>query len=137
MVCECGTGSFKHVDEDPEAVCGGGLPSPRGKMKHGGKVNPYAGRGLDQFSVVLSELEAQRTKILRRVVDSVLVRLAVQSNGGWTPVVINLPDQPPLIKGKGKKSPRVKQASSAVAPLPPPAASASITRRQPAGPGKK
>ncbi|CAL4915107.1 unnamed protein product [Urochloa decumbens] len=119
MFCECGTGSFKHVDEDPG--CGGGSPSPKGRRKHGGKVNPFAERGLDRFSVVLSELEARRARILRRVVGSghaaglVLVRFAVQANGGWTPVIVKLPDEP-FIKNKGaaQKSPRAKAS-----PLPP------------------
>ncbi|CAL4931794.1 unnamed protein product [Urochloa decumbens] len=138
MFCECGTGSFKHVDEDPG--CGGGSPSPRGRRKHGGggKLNPFAERGLDRFSVVLSELEARRAKILRRVVGSghaaglVLVRFAVQSNGGWTPVIVKLPDEP-FVKGKGaaKKSPR----AAAAAPLPPPAsASRAASPPDPASP---
>ncbi|CAN6300422.1 unnamed protein product [Urochloa humidicola] len=125
MFCECGTGSFKHVDEDPEEVdlgCGGGSPSPRGRRKHGGgKVNPYAGRGLDRYSNVLSELEARRAKILRRVVGSgdagaVLVRFALQSNGRWTPVVVKLPDQPPLIKGKGAAAAAGKKTPRAASP---------------------
>ncbi|CAN6284232.1 unnamed protein product [Urochloa humidicola] len=145
MFCECGTGSFKHVDEDPEEVdlgCGGGSPSPRGRRKHsGGKVNPYAGRGLDQFSVVLSDLEARRAKILRRVVGSgdagaVLVRFAFQSNGGWTPVVVKLPEEK-LSKGNGagggKKTPR-----AASPPLPPPISAAPLgSPPEPASPRER
>lgn len=123
MFCECGTGSFKHVDDD--LGCGGG--SPRGvRRKHGGaggKVNPYAERGLDRFSVVLSELETRRASILRRVCSDddtglVLVRFAIQSNGGWTPVVIKLPEQPLKRKQGGAKKPRAAASSAAAPRLP-------------------
>lgn len=122
----CGTGSFKHVDEDPEDLvgCTGGSP-PRDKerRKHGGgKVNPYAERGLDRFSVVLSELETRRAKILRRVAGSdtaglVLVRF-VQSHGDWTPVVVKLPEQPPPSKKAtvNTKKPTAAAATSTATP---------------------
>ncbi|TKV95382.1 hypothetical protein SEVIR_9G359700v4 [Setaria viridis] len=127
MFCECGTGSFKHVDGDAEDLgCGGG--SPRGiRRKHGGggKVNPYAGRGLDRFSVVLSELETRRARILRRVGSDdtglVLVRFAVQSNGGWTPVVVKLPEQP--LKQKQGATAKKPRAAASAPPLPPAPAS--------------
>ncbi|KAG0550569.1 hypothetical protein BDA96_01G349500 [Sorghum bicolor] len=141
MFCECGTGSFKHVDDDdPEDLGRNGGRSPkdreRRKQHGGGKVNPYAERGLDRFSVVLSELETRRAKILRRVGSSdtagglVLVRFVQSSNGDWTPVVVKLPEQPPPSKKAGaaatKKPTRAAAAaaSSTAAPLlrPPPAA---------------
>lgn len=121
MFCECGTGSFNHVDEDPEDLgCTGG--SPRERRKHGAKVNPFAERGLDRFSVVLSELETRRANILRRVGSNdttglVFVRF-VQSNGGWTPVIVKLPEEPPSKKAAATKRPRA--AASTAAPLPPP-----------------
>ncbi|PUZ40497.1 hypothetical protein GQ55_9G429100 [Panicum hallii var. hallii] len=125
--CECGTGSFKHVDEGPEDLgCGAG-GSPRGRRKHAGRVNPYAGRGLDRFSVVLSELETRRARILRRVGSNtglVLVRF-VQSNGGWTPVVVKLPDEEQLKHGAAAKKPRA--AASTAPPPPSPPAPASPT----------
>ncbi|XP_062213377.1 uncharacterized protein LOC133914270 [Phragmites australis] len=120
MFCECGTGSFKHVDEDPEALgCGGG-GSPKARRKHGGKVNPYAERGLDRFSTVLNELESRRAKILRRVgSDSGLVMVRfVQSNGRWAPVVVKLPEE--QLKGAAAKKPREASAAPVL-----PAASAS------------
>ncbi|CAN6324826.1 unnamed protein product [Urochloa humidicola] len=149
MFCECGTGSFKHVDEDDPEVdpgCGGGgSPSPRGRRKHGGgKVNPFAGRGLDRFSDVLAELEARRAKILRSVGSGddglVLVRFSVQSNGGWAPVVVKLPEEPLINKGKGgaaatataKKSPR-----AAAAPPPPASASRAASPPDPASPRER
>jgi len=121
--CECGTGSFKHVDEGPGDLGrgAGGSRSPRGRSKHGGKVNPYAGRGLDRFSVVLSELETRRARILRRVGSDtglVLVRF-VQSNGGWTPVVVKLPDEEQLKHGAAD----AKKPRAAAPPLPPAPAS--------------
>ncbi|KAF8727841.1 hypothetical protein HU200_018405 [Digitaria exilis] len=149
MFCECGTGSFKHVvDEGPDDLLGFAGGSPRGRRKHGhgaNKVNPYAGRGLDRFSDVLSELEARRANILRRVVGSdadasaaaglVLVRF-VQSNGGWTPVIVKLPEAgpPPLLKGAAKK-PRASATTMAAPPsLPlPPASPASSPREREGG----
>ena len=119
--CECGTGSFKHVDEGPEDISCGGSRSPRGRRKPGGKVNPYAGRGLDRFSVVLAELETRRARILRRVGSDtglVLVRF-VQSNGGWTPVVVKLPDEEQLKHGAAD----AKKPRAAAPPLPPAPAS--------------
>lgn len=123
LFCECGTGSFKHVDEDSEDLgCTGG-GSPRERRKHGGgKVNPYAERGLDRFSVVLSELETRRAKILRRVGSDtglVLVRF-VQSNGDWTPVVFKLPEEPPP-PSKKKAAGATKNPRAAAASSPPPA----------------
>jgi len=129
--CECGTGSFKHVDEGPEDISCGGSRSPRGRRKPGGKVNPYAGRGLDRFSVVLAELETRRARILRRVGSDtglVLVRF-VQSNGGWTPVVVKLPDEEQLKHGAADaKKPR------AAAPPLPPAPASSTSPLDPASP---
>uniref|UniRef100_A0A0D3FK57 Uncharacterized protein n=1 Tax=Oryza barthii TaxID=65489 RepID=A0A0D3FK57_9ORYZ len=97
----CGTASFKHVvDDDDPAARGTGGGSPRQpRRKHGGggggKINPYAERGLDKFSTVLSELEARRDKILRRVGSGgglVMVRF-VQSNGALEPIIVKLPDE--------------------------------------------
>ncbi|XP_066387637.1 uncharacterized protein [Miscanthus floridulus] len=132
MFCECGTGSFKHVDEDPDDLgCTGGSPKEKDKerRKHGGKVNPYAERGLDRFSVVLSELETRRAKILRRVGSDtglVLVRFVQSSNGDWTPVVVKLPEEPPPSKKAATtKKPTRAAATSTAAPLLRPPAAAS------------
>ncbi|KAJ1253739.1 hypothetical protein BS78_K200700 [Paspalum vaginatum] len=118
LFCECGTGSFKHVDgEDPEDLgCTGG--SPKARRRHRGKANPYAELGLDRFSVVLSELQTRRAKILRRVGSDtglVFVRF-VQSNGDWTPVVVKLPEVPS--KGAGPKKPRAASTAGAAPPRP-------------------
>jgi hypothetical protein len=117
MFCECGTGSFKHVDEDLDDLgCTGGSPKDRERRRHGSKVNPYAERGLDRFSVVLSELETRRAKILRRVGSDtglVLVRFVQSSNGDWTPVVVKLPEQPrPSKKAAATKKPTRAAAAS-------------------------
>lgn len=122
MFCECGTGSFKHVDEDPDDLgCTGGSPKDRERRRHGSKVNPYAERGLDRFSVVLSELETRRAKILRRVGSDtglVLVRFVQSSNGDWTPVVVKLPEQPPPSKkAAATKKPTRAAAASTATPL--------------------
>ncbi|OEL28543.1 hypothetical protein BAE44_0010438 [Dichanthelium oligosanthes] len=141
MFCECGTGSFKHVDEDPaeDLGCAGRSPGAGVRRKHGGgKVNPYAGRGLDRFSVVLSELEAQRAKILRRVGDSdtglVLVRF-VQSNGGWTPVVVKLSEEP-LKRGAAAAKKR-KAASNATPTSLPPTPASPASPPDPASPRER
>jgi len=135
--CECGTGSFKHVDEGPGDLGrgAGGSRSPRGRSKHGGKVNPYAGRGLDRFSVVLSELETRRARILRRVGSDtglVLVRF-VQSNGGWTPVVVKLPDDDEQLK-HGAAAAAAKKPKAAAPPLPLPAPASPTSPLDPASP---
>lgn len=119
----CGTGSFKqYVDEDPAARGISGV-SPKARRKHGGgKANPYAARGLDKFSTVLSELESRRDKILRRVGSDtglVMVRF-VQSNGGWDPIVVKLPDEQQLKDVASAKKPK---ASTAAAPAQPAASS--------------
>ncbi|KAG2551042.1 uncharacterized protein LOC120651952 [Panicum virgatum] len=133
--CECGTGSFKHVDEGPEDISCGGSRSPRGRRKPGGKVNPYAGRGLDRFSVVLAELETRRARILRRVGSDtglVLVRF-VQSNGGWTPVVVKLPDDDEQLK-HGAAAAAAKKPKAAAPPLPLPAPASPTSPLDPASP---
>ncbi|GJM98474.1 hypothetical protein PR202_ga15489 [Eleusine coracana subsp. coracana] len=99
MFCECGTGSFKHVDKEDPGL-GGGSPN-KGRKKRGGKVNPYAERGLDRFSMVVSELESRRAKILRRVGSDtglIMIRFVQSKQGGWAPVIVKLPEEP-FIKG--------------------------------------
>ncbi|XP_072979900.1 uncharacterized protein [Typha angustifolia] len=58
----CGTGSFKHVDEDPRTASA----SPRRTKKKKPDKNPYSSRGLDKYSTVLSELNSRREKILAK-----------------------------------------------------------------------
>ncbi|KAL5217960.1 hypothetical protein ABZP36_018644 [Zizania latifolia] len=106
----CGTGSFKRMDDDPEARStgdgGGGSPKkPRRKHGVGRKANPYAERGLEKFSTVLSELQTRRNRILRRVgSDSGLVMVRfVQSNGAWEPIILKLPDEHRIKAAAAKK----------------------------------
>ncbi|PWZ38076.1 hypothetical protein Zm00014a_020405 [Zea mays] len=89
----CGAGSFKGVDKEEGA---GGVGKPA-KAK-GKKNNPYASRGLDRFSVVLSELEPKRERILRRVgsdagADHLMVRFVQSEAKGWVPIVVKLPHE--------------------------------------------
>ncbi|KAG8062991.1 hypothetical protein GUJ93_ZPchr0003g17608 [Zizania palustris] len=107
----CGTGSFKRMDVDPEARStgdGAGESPKQQRRKHcvGRKANPYAERGLEKFSTVLSELQTRRNRILRRVVGSdsglVMVRF-VQSNGAWEPIVLKLPDEHRIKAAAAKK----------------------------------
>ncbi|CAN6199615.1 unnamed protein product [Urochloa humidicola] len=97
----CGTGSFKDVDKEEGA--GGGKPAAAAKAKKAGgkakgKDNPYASRGLDKFSTVLSELESKREKILRRAGSDVdaghlMVRFVQSEAKGWVPIVVKLPHE--------------------------------------------
>lgn len=116
----CGTGSFKHIDDDPAEDS----PKPRRRRRHGD--NPFAGRGLDKFSTVRSDLESRRDKILRRVgSDSGLVMVRfVQCNGTWVPIVVKLPGGEKQLKDADapKKVPRTS-ASPSSCTLPDPASS--------------
>ncbi|CAL5083768.1 unnamed protein product [Urochloa decumbens] len=100
----CGTGSFKDVDKEEGAgAAGGGKPAAAAKVKKTsgkakGKDNPYASRGLDKFSTVLSELESKREKILRRAgldvdADHLMVRFVQSETKGWVPIVVKLPHE--------------------------------------------
>ncbi|XP_066381242.1 uncharacterized protein [Miscanthus floridulus] len=121
----CGTGSFKDVDKEEGAAgagAGGGKPVAKAKTKAGGKAkqgknnNPYASRGLDKFSVVLSELESKREKILRRVgsdvdADHLMVRFVQSEKKGWVPIVVKLPHEEEQQAADGAKKKQSKQAS--------------------------
>jgi hypothetical protein len=95
----CGAGSFKDVDKDQGAAGGGdGKPAKAKKAKGTKSSNPYASRGLDKFSVVLSELESKRERILRRVgsdvdADHLMVRFVQSEAKGWVPIVVKLPHE--------------------------------------------
>lgn len=110
----CGTGSFKHLDDNSVAD---DSPRPR-RRRHGGDraSNPFAERGLDKFSTVRSELESRRDKILRRVgSDSGLVMVRfVQCNGRWAPIVVKLPDEQQLKDAAASK--KVTRTSTAASP---------------------
>ncbi|KAK3125538.1 hypothetical protein QOZ80_7BG0606250 [Eleusine coracana subsp. coracana] len=103
----CGAGSFKDVDKEEDAGAGG-KPAAATKAKakkassgcktKGKQDNPYASRGLDKFSTVLSELESRREKILSRVgpdvdADHLMVRFVQSEAKGWVPIVIKLPSE--------------------------------------------
>ncbi|GJN11190.1 hypothetical protein PR202_ga29363 [Eleusine coracana subsp. coracana] len=103
----CGAGSFKDVDKEEDAGAGG-KPAAATKAKakkassgckaKGKQDNPYATRGLDKFSTVLSELESRREKILSRVgpdvdADHLMVRFVQSEAKGWVPIVVKLPSE--------------------------------------------
>lgn len=125
----CGTGSFKDVDGKAAA------PEAKKKKQGGGggggkKENPYASRGLDKFSTVLSELESRREKILRQVGgaggggapgegggggggEHVLVRFVQSEGKGWVPIVVKLPpEEEEQQQRKGGKNKRKQQAAA-------------------------
>uniref|UniRef100_A0A0E0LMS1 ZCF37 n=1 Tax=Oryza punctata TaxID=4537 RepID=A0A0E0LMS1_ORYPU len=122
----CGTGSFKDVDKD----AGGKAAAQEAKKKKQGgggkKENPYASRGLDKFSTVLSELESRREKILRRVGgtgeggggggggggEHVLVRFVQSEGKGWVPIVVKLPPEEEQQQRKGGKKRKQAAATS-------------------------
>ncbi|XP_015695057.1 uncharacterized protein LOC107304624 [Oryza brachyantha] len=121
----CGTGSFKDVDKAaaPEAV-------KKKKQAGGKKENPYASRGLDKFSTVLSELESRREKILRRVGSGageggggghVMVRFVQSEGKGWVPVIVKLPpeEQEQQRRAGGKKRKQAASPTSSQSSTPP------------------
>jgi hypothetical protein len=119
----CGTGSFKDVDKEEGA---GGKPAAAAKVKKAcgrakGKDNPYASRGLDKFSIVLSELESKREKILRRAgpdadADHLMVRFVQSGAKGWVPIVVKLPHEEEQHAAEGKKGRQSKPTSRSSTP---------------------
>ncbi|KAF8664280.1 hypothetical protein HU200_054825 [Digitaria exilis] len=122
----CGAGSFKDVDKEvgtagvgkPAAVAAKAMKKAGGKK---GKDNPYASRGLDKFSTVLSELESKREKILRRVgpdvdADHLMVRFVQSEAKGWVPIVVKLPPEEEIKASDAKKRQSSKPSSSSSSP---------------------
>lgn len=140
-VCEetmfCGAGNFKDVDKE-EVAGTAGKPTAAAAMakakkaggggKTKGKDNPYASRGLDKFSTVLSELETRRERILRRVgpdVDAghLMVRFVQSEAKGWVPIVVKLPseeeEQAADSKKRQSKQPKSTSTSKSSTPTEP------------------
>ncbi|CAL5061921.1 unnamed protein product [Urochloa decumbens] len=124
----CGTGSFKDVDKEEGA--GGGKPAAAAKAKKvcggksKGKDNPYASRGLDKFSTVLSELESKREKILRRAGSDVdaghlMVRFVQSETKGWVPIVVKLPHEEEQAADAKKRQSKPGKPSSRSSSTPP------------------
>lgn len=118
----CGAGNFKDVDKEEGAAAAGaaaGKPAAakaKTKAKQGKNSNPYASRGLDKFSVVLSELESKREKILRRAgsdvdADHLMVRFVQSEKKGWVPIVVKLPHEEEEQAAAGAKKRQGKQSS--------------------------
>ncbi|XP_062188638.1 uncharacterized protein LOC133891937 [Phragmites australis] len=120
----CGTGSFKDVDKE-EAGGGAGAKAKPAKSKKG-KGNPYASRGLDKFSTVLSELESRREKILRRVgsdvdADHLMVRFVQSEAKGWVSIVVKLPQEEQQATDAKSEAKKSKQATKPTTrPMTPP-----------------
>lgn len=116
----CGAGSFKTLDDDTFKELPG---TPRQKKRKSAcKNNPYASRGLDKFSTVLSELESRKEKIIATTGsdDHVLVRFKHTESNDWVPIVVRLPEKkgdPANIKGSDKDHHR-KTVSMPTSPRP-------------------
>jgi hypothetical protein len=122
----CGVGSFKDVDKEGEDA---GKPAAAKAKAKKGKDNPYASRGLDKFSTVLSELEFRRERILRRAgpdVDAghLMVRFVQSEGKGWVPVVVKLPSEEEQAAADAKKK-QSKKAKPTSRPATPPTEPAS------------
>ncbi|KAJ1291648.1 hypothetical protein BS78_02G331800 [Paspalum vaginatum] len=136
----CGAGSFKDVDKEEGAGAGGGKPAAQAKKAGGktkGKDNPYASRGLDKFSTVLSELESKRERILRRVgpdidADRLMVRFVQSEAKGWVPIVVKLPPEEEQAAADAKKRSQSKPGKPTSRPSTPPTEPAS-PKEAPAG----
>ncbi|KAF8668587.1 hypothetical protein HU200_051759 [Digitaria exilis] len=142
----CGAGSFKDVDKE-EGTAGGGGKKPAavaakamkkaGGSKSKGKDNPYASRGLDKFSTVLSELESKREKILRRVgpdvdADHLMVRFVQSEAKGWVPIVVKVPHEEEIKASDAKKRQSSKPSSSSSSPPTEPASPKEDAAKPPA-----
>lgn len=128
----CGAGSFKDVDKEEE-ITGGGKPATAAKTmkkaggsKSKGKDNPYASRGLDKFSTVLSELESKKEKILRRAgpdvdADHLMVRFVKSEAKGWVPIVVKVPHEEEKVADckKSKSKPSSSSSSTPTEPASP------------------
>ncbi|MQM03488.1 hypothetical protein Taro_036267 [Colocasia esculenta] len=82
----CGAGSFAHVDEDsPRSP-----PTPRGSRRKQGGDNPYASRGLPEFSMVLADLESRREKIMAKAGSQgvAFVRFVYSNSQDWVPIIV-------------------------------------------------
>ncbi|KAL6855971.1 hypothetical protein ACP4OV_018773 [Aristida adscensionis] len=124
MMMFCGAGSFKDVDKEAAADGGGGGGKPAARSKKKGKDNPYAARGLDKFSTVLSELESRRERILQRAgpgVDAghLMVRFVQSEAKGWVPIVVKLPPEQPPQAADAKKSKKQAPATPPTEPASP------------------
>ncbi|XP_073008375.1 uncharacterized protein [Typha latifolia] len=114
----CGTGSFKHVDDDPCTASA----SPRRTKKKKPDKNPYSSRGLDKYSTVLSELNSRREKILAKAGSDgiAMVRFMFSSSHDWVPVIVKLRDPKTHdqedVKNLDKRNKNTKALSSPTKP---------------------
>ncbi|KAI5054403.1 hypothetical protein GOP47_0030699 [Adiantum capillus-veneris] len=54
------------------------------------KANPYAGRGLDKFALVTSELEAKREKLAAELDTPLsMVKFAIGAHNKWVPIILS------------------------------------------------
>lgn len=83
MLC----GNLSQVDDGPWSPRSSSHRRSRRKEK-----NPYANRGLDQFKMVLEDLQARKEKIMAQVgaSDPFLVRFAQENLRDWVPIIIKL-----------------------------------------------
>ena len=98
----CGSGSLTRGEE-------GNLSPPRGRKstrRHRRGGNPYAARGLEEFTTVVAELESRREKIMARAGDQGIsaVRFRYSDSRDWVPIVVRhskSPPQTPAVTGDG------------------------------------
>jgi hypothetical protein len=86
LVC----GNFQHQLED-DIPCSS--PKSKSKRKDNNRDNnPYASRGLDKFSTLLSELDQRRKKVYSQMNphDISFVRFTYSSNGDFVPIVVKV-----------------------------------------------
>ncbi|MQM05383.1 hypothetical protein Taro_038195 [Colocasia esculenta] len=81
-----GKAILKQGDEGPSP------PKPGGSRRKHGCSNPYATRGLLNFSMVLADLQARREKVMAQEGAS-LVRFVYSNSHDWIPIVVKVPSQ--------------------------------------------
>ncbi|CAL5204797.1 unnamed protein product [Lathyrus oleraceus] len=107
LVC----GSFQH-QQDLDLPCS----SPKSKSKR--KDNPYASRGLDKFSTLLSELDQRRKKVYSQMNprDISFVRFTYSNDNDFVPIVVKLKNSNQK-KHKSEEQVKVRHSTSFSEPM--------------------
>jgi len=85
----CGSCSFPHEEEEKENNISASLPTKKSRK---GSKNPYATRGLDKFSELLTDLDEKRQKIYTQMgAEGIsLVRFVYSNSNDCVPIVVKL-----------------------------------------------
>lgn len=87
-------GSFHSQEDEDEIRSPSPCTTPTRKSRNKKDKNPYATRGLDKFSALLSELEEKRQQIYSQAgsQDISFVRFVYSSSNDFVPVIVKMKD---------------------------------------------